>query len=134
MKILQQLAFLVFVLIQTMGYSQEINTEVISKEQDTIAKKQQMNIEINNENFGDFIGTYWLEEGGFELKIIQENGSMYIVSPFSTDILTRLNETTLHEPTRGVDLALIENNADALKFTQNGYETTIKRVDIKVEK
>ncbi len=49
-------------------------------------------------------------------------------SPFSKVILIQKNVTTLHEPTRGVDLELIKASKDALKYTQNGYETTIKRV------
>ena len=75
-----------------------------------------------------------LEEGDFELEIVQEDNKMYIISPFSKDILIPKNETTLTELTRGVDLELIKDNKDALKFTQNGYVTTIKRVKPKTEK
>ena len=58
---------------------------------------------------------------------------MYIISPFSKDILIASNETTLHELTRGVDLELIAGNSNDLKFTQNGYETVIKRVKPRTE-
>ncbi|MEL6811119.1 MAG: hypothetical protein AAFP76_07280 [Bacteroidota bacterium] len=85
--------------------------------------------EISDENLALFVGTYFLAEGDFELKIVrEENDAMFIVSPFSKDPLTVKNETTLHEPTRGVDLELIENDSTALIFTQNGYLTKIKRV------
>ena len=35
---------------------------------------------------------------------------------------------------RGVELERIEGDKNALKFTQNGYKTIIKRVEAKEEK
>ncbi len=133
MKNLIQFTTVLFLLIQTIGYSQEQNTETMSKKLDTISKVQNIQTEIDTEKFKSFIGTYLLVEADFELEIVQENSKMYIVSPFSKDILVQKNETTLREPTRGVDLELIKDDENALKFTQNGYETTITRVNSKTD-
>ena len=111
----------------TLGYSQTTTDQ-------TITNEQTESVEANTQNDAHFIGTYMLEEAGFELEIIKEDNKMYIVTEFSKDVLIQKNDTTLHEITRGVDLELIEGNRDALKFTQNGYETTIKRVKATTEK
>ncbi len=134
MKKLIQITTVLFLCVQTIGFSQTENTASISNTQETMLKKENTNTEINTKDFESFIGIYLLEEGGFTLEIIAENNKMYIVSPFSKDPLISKNETTLREPTRGVDLELIKDNKDALKFTQNGYETTIKRVKSTTEK
>lgn len=128
MKNLIQLSVVFFLLVQTIGYSQTKNTKTISKKQDTTLKKQNKKATISTKNLKKFIGKYLLEEANFTLEIVQEKGKMYIVTEFSKDQLILINETTLHEFTRGVDLALIKNNKNALKFSQNGYKTIIKRV------
>jgi len=119
---------------QTMGYGQTKDTATNSQQQEASLTQQSTNTKTATKNDKYFIGTFLLEEAGFELEIVKEDGKMYIVTEFSKDILIQKNETTLHEITRGVDLALIENNKDALKFTQNGYETTIVRVNATTEK
>ncbi len=128
MKNLIQIATVLFLLVQTIGSSQTKNKETMSKKQDTILNKQITQTEINSETSKNFIGIFFLAEADFNLEIVMESGLMYIISPFSKDILIQKNVTTLHEPTRGVDLELIKASKDALKYTQNGYETTIKRV------
>lgn len=128
MKNLIQIATVLLLLVQTIGYSQTQNTESTSNKQDTVLKKENTKTKIDTEKFKGFIGKYFLEEADFNLEIIEEDNKMYIVSPFSKDILISKNGTSLYEATRGVDLELIKDNKDALKFTQNGYETTIKRV------
>ncbi len=133
MKHLIQFTTVFFLFIQTIGFSQTNKTEVISKKQDTVLKKETKTY-ISTKNLKKFVGTYTLVEANFTLDIVQENDKMYIVTEFSKDQLILKNETTLHEFTRGVDLQLIEGNKNALKFTQNGYETTIERVKSKKEK
>jgi len=128
MKKLFQITTALFLLVQTIGYSQTENTESVSNKQDTMLKKENTNTEINTKELKKFIGKYFLEEADFTLEIIVENNKVYIVTPFSKDILIFKNETTLRESTRGVDLELIGDNKNALKFTQNDYETIIKRV------
>lgn len=134
MKNLIQFTTALLLLVQTIGYSQTETTETITKKLDTIVNNQPTNSEKYIEEFKSFIGEYLLEEGNFTLEIMAEDGKMFIVTEFSKDILIPKNETTLHELTRGVDLELIPGNPNALKFTQNGYETTIKRVNAKTEK
>ena len=130
MKNLIKITTVLLLLIQSMSYSQAENTEAIAKKQDALLTKTK----IDNTNLQKFIGTYLLVEADFELEIMQEDNKMYLISPFSKDVLIHKNETTLREPTRGVDLELIKNNKDALKYTQNGYETIIKRVGSKTKK
>lgn len=119
MKHVIQLAIVLLVGIQAIGLSQTAPATPVVQETKTA---------IETEKFKDAIGSFMLEEAGFELEIVQEDTKMYIVTEFSKDILVQKNETTLREPTRGVDLELIADNTNALKFTQNGYETLIKRV------
>jgi hypothetical protein len=134
MKNLVQITTVLFLLIQTITYSQTKNAESIPNTQDTILKKDNTKTKIDTAKFKKFIGKFLLAEGDFILEIIEENNEMYIISPYSKDILTPKNETALQELTRGVVLELIKEDENALKFTQNGYETTIKRVDPKDEK
>lgn len=132
MKNLIQITTVLFLFVQTISYSQTEKTKSTSNKQGIALKKESTKTETDK--LKDFIGTYFLEEGNFELEIVEEDNKMYIISPFSKDLLIPKNETTLHELIRGVDLELITDNKNALKFTQNGYETTIKRVKSKTEK
>lgn len=125
MKNLIQITTALIFLIQTMGYSQTNDAATISKEQDTVLEKADTKAEMDSKQF---IGKYFLAEADLELEIVEEDNKMYLVSSFSKDILIPTNETTLRELTRGVDLELIKDDRNALKFTQNGYETTMKRV------
>ena len=126
MKNLIQLATVVLLLVHTIGYGQ-------AKSTNTDSKKQESEIKIDAKKLKKFVGTYFLVEGDFNLEIVMEKDKMYIVSPFSKDLLVHKDENTLRESTRGVDLALIKDDKDALKFTQNGYETVIKRVKPKTK-
>ena len=128
MKNLIQFTTVLFLFVQTIGYSQTKNAKNISKIQDTIVKTEKATTKIDTKNLKKFIGTYELVEANFTLDIVQEKGKMYIITEFSKDQLLLKNETTLTEFTRGVDLQLIKGNNNALKFTQNGYETTIEKV------
>lgn len=128
MKNLIQIATVLFLLVQTNGYSQTKSANTIPGKEEITLKTHTDKTEINTVNLKKFIGIYFLEEADFTLEIIQEDNKMYIVSPFSKDILILKNETTVREPTRGVDLELIKGDKNALKYTQNGYETVIKRV------
>lgn len=134
MKNLIQLTTTLLLVVQTIGFSQTENTEPISQKELTTLITQQATTAIETEKFQDAVGSFLLEEGNFELEIVEEEDKMYIISPFSKDLLVQKNATTLREPTRGVDLELVGDNKNALKFTQNGYETVIKRVKPKTEK
>jgi len=128
MKNVFQITTALFLVFQTMGYSQTNTSEPITKDQDSVST-QDVLTEFDTDEYKDFVGTYFLAEADFELEIIQEDNELFIISPFSKDKLVLKNETTLREPTRGVDLQLIENDNTALKFSQNGYVTNIKRIN-----
>lgn len=134
MKNLIQSTLALFLLAQTAGYSQTKTVETNSDQVETSLKAQNAKTETNTQDSNSFLGTYFLAEADFELEIVEEDNKMYIISPFSKDILIQTNETTVHEPTRGVDLELIAKDKNALKYTQNGYETIIKRVKSKTTK
>ncbi len=134
MKNLIQSTLSLFFLAQTAGYSQTKTVEVNSDQVATSLKKKSTNTETETQDTNSFLGTYFLAEADFELEIVEEDNKMYIISPFSKDILIQTNEATVHEPTRGVDLELIAKDKNALKYTQNGYETIIKRVKSKITK
>jgi hypothetical protein len=125
MKNLFQITTVLFLLVQTIGFSQTKNTGVSSNTQDASTENASTSTEFDAKKF---LGKFYLAEADFALEIIEEDNKMYIVTPFSKDILIPKNETTIHELTRGVDLELIKDDANALKFTQNGYVTTVKRV------
>lgn len=134
MKNAIQVTTVLLLLAQSIGYCQSNTTIPVSETQDTTLDKETTKIENYTDAYTPFLGTFLLVEGDFTLEIILEDNKPYIVTEFSKDILIPTNETTLHELTRGVDLELIEGNPDVLKFTQNGYETTIKRVNSNTEK
>ena len=134
MKTLKQITLFALLLVQTIGFSQTKSTETPTKKVETVQKNEKEAIKVDTKNLKKFIGTYNLVEANFTLDIVQEKGKMYIITEFSKDQLLLKDENTLTEFTRGVDLQLIEGNTDALKFTQNGYETTIERVKPKTKK
>ncbi|MFK8060769.1 MAG: hypothetical protein AB8B78_11850 [Polaribacter sp.] len=134
MKTLKHITIIAILLVQTIGFSQTKSKENASKKEKKVLKKQTEVTKVDTKNLKKFIGTYNLVEANFTLDIVQEKGKMYIVTEFSKDELLLKDETTLTEFTRGVDLQLIEGNTNALKFTQNGYETTIERVKPKTKK
>lgn len=134
MKTLKQITLFALLLVQTIGFSQTNSTETDTKKVETVQKNEKETIKVDTKNLKKFIGTYNLVEANFTLDIVQEKGKMYIITEFSKDQLLLKDENTLTEFTRGVDLQLIEGNTEALKFTQNGYETTIERVKPKAKK
>jgi hypothetical protein len=125
MKNLFQITTVLFLLVQTIGFSQTKETDVSSNTQDASTENASTSTKFDAKKF---LGKFYLAEANFALEIIEEDNKMYIVTEFSKDILIPKNETTIHELTRGVDLELIKDDANALKFTQNGYVTTVKRV------
>ena len=134
MKTLKQITLFALLLVQSIGFSQTKSTETATKKVETVQKNEKKASKVDTKNLKKFIGTYNLAEANFTLDIIQENDKMYIVTEFSKDQLLLKDEITLTEFTRGVDLQLIEGNKNALKFSQNGYVTTIDRVKPKTKK
>ncbi|MCH9659892.1 MAG: hypothetical protein K0U54_03175, partial [Bacteroidetes bacterium] len=125
MKNLIQFTTALALFVYSLGYGQTTSTNNVEVSSST--EKPSKTI-IETEKFKSFIGTFLLEEGNFELQIVQEDNQMFIISPYSKDILIQKNDSTLREPSRGVDLERIADDKNALIFMQNGYLTTIKRV------
>jgi hypothetical protein len=123
-----QIATALVLFIQTIGYGQTEQAAVTIENDQTTATEKSETPKIDAETAEIFVGTYYLSEADFRLEIVLEENEFYIISPFSKDPLFQKNETTLRELTRGVDLEIMEDTRNALKYTQNGYETTIKRV------
>ena len=124
MKNLINITTALFLFVQVISYGQSEPVKTATEKEDTQSK-------IDPQQLKNFVGTYFLEEANFDLEIVQEKDKMYIISPFSKDLLIQKNATTLREPTRGVDLEIIEGDNTALRYFQNGYKTTIKRVKSK---
>lgn len=126
MKTLQQIILLAVFLISTVVFGQiKETTKKLSKEK----VEQQQKTKVDTKKLEKFVGKYNLSEANLELEIIQENDKMFIKSPWGKDPLKIQDENTLVEPTRGVYLTLIKDDANALKYFQNGYETKMKRVN-----
>lgn len=87
--------------------------------------------DIDLELFEDFLGQYTLKEANIILEIKKEGHKLYLVGPDTKEILVQKDETTLYELGHGVALEKVEGNKNTLKFTQNGYETKITRVEAK---
>ena len=133
MRHLIQIATVIIFLVQTIGYSQTENTSAKSKQLASTIKEEKTATKINIADFENFIGKYNLEEASITLEVVKEEDKMYIISPWSKDLLELKENLSLYEPTRGVYLNYIKNDENSLKFFQNGYETTIKRISPKAK-
>lgn len=131
MNHLIQLSMVIALFFQSIAFSQTANLETTDKENGIITNVENQKEETQTNTYEDFIGSYYLTEANLTLTITQESDKYYLVSPGAKDMLTKKNDTTLYEAMRGVTLERIEGDKNALKFTQNGYVTTIKRVDTK---
>ena len=88
MKNLIQITTVLFLLVQTIGFSQ-------AKKAETISKGQSAKSEIDTVKLKSFIGKYLLEEADFTLEIVQENektehqtegGSQLLLPDFIDDV------------------------------------------------
>ena len=84
---------------------------------------------IDIETFRDFIGTYYLEEAKLVLEIIEEGNKLYLLAEAQgvKSELIQKNKSTLFDTTVGATLERLEDSDAGLKFSQNGFETLIKR-------
>ena len=128
MKTLKKITVLTLLLVHTIGFSQSKNEQKEANSKKVELKKE---VKVDAKKLKKFIGKYDLSEGNITLEIVQEKDKMYIISPWSKDLLKVKDENTLIEPTRGVYLNIIKDNKNALKYFQNGYETTIKKINSK---
>jgi len=83
-----------------------------------------------DEKFKNYAGKYLLKEANLVLEVVVENNKMFLVSEQqgSKSQLFQKDETTLFDTQVGASIAIIKDNNKALIFSQNGLETTIKRI------
>jgi len=86
---------------------------------------------ISIENFKKYTGTYLLKEANLTLKIALEENKMYLISKAQglKSELVQKTDTSLYDTTVGVVLTQIEEDDNSLSFTQNGFTTTISKVN-----
>ena len=86
---------------------------------------------INAKDYESVLGHYMLEEANLVLEIMEEDGILFMVSEAQgvKSQLLKKSDNVLFDATVGATLELIEGSNDSLKFAQNGFETTIKRID-----
>ncbi|MDC1161979.1 serine hydrolase [Tenacibaculum sp.] len=86
---------------------------------------------LNISKFKSFTGSFLLKEANLTLDIITENNKMYLLSKAQgvKSQLVQKNETTLYDTTVGATLQKIEGDENSLQFSQNGFKTTIKRIN-----
>jgi len=87
---------------------------------------------IDIDNFKKYIGTYLLKEANLTLKIVLENDKMYLISEEQgvKSELIQKNEKSLYDTTVGVVLTQIVDDNNSLSFNQNGFTTTISKVNL----
>ncbi|MEX0274924.1 MAG: hypothetical protein AB3N16_11150, partial [Flavobacteriaceae bacterium] len=86
---------------------------------------------IDLERFQTCTGTYLLKEADLVLEIVLEGPKMYLVAPSQgiKSELVQKDDTSLYDTTVGATLTLVENETDRLTFQQNGFTTTITKID-----
>lgn len=86
--------------------------------------------EVDFKKFNAYTGTYLLKEANMTLNIVAENNEMFleVKAQGIKSKLTQKNETTLFDTVVGASLEIIANKTNALKFSQNGFTTTINKV------
>ena len=87
MKTLFKITTILFLCIQSIGFSQ-------TKDLETTSEKQEVTTQITDADLEKFIGKFLLVKGDFELEIVREENKVFIISPFSKDVLTTKNKTT----------------------------------------
>lgn len=87
--------------------------------------------DVDTEKFKKYVGKYMLKEANLELIISLENGKMYLEAPSQgvKSELTQKDDITLTDTTVGAALSIIKTDDNSLGFSQNGFETTITKVE-----
>lgn len=87
--------------------------------------------DVDIDKFKKYVGKYLLKEANLELNISLENGKMYLEAPSQgvKSELTQKDDKTLSDTTVGATLTIISTDDKSLGFSQNGFETTIAKVE-----
>ena len=86
---------------------------------------------IDIDNFRNCVGTYLLKEANLELEIVIEGEKMFLISEAqgSKSELIQKAANAMSDTEVGVTLTLIEGDNESLTFNQNGFETTMSRIE-----
>ncbi len=86
---------------------------------------------ISAKNMKRFAGKYLLKEANLTFEIIKEGNKLFlsVEAQGIKSLLTQTNETTLTDSTVGATIEYLEGEEDLLKFSQNGYETKLHRIN-----
>jgi len=81
--------------------------------------------------FKAYTGSYLLKEANLTLEIVIEETKMYLIVEAQgvKSELTQKSDTSLYDTVVGVILSKVDDDPNVLTFNQNGFVTTIARVD-----
>ncbi|MCH2230358.1 MAG: beta-lactamase family protein [Crocinitomicaceae bacterium] len=101
---------------------------------DLLALMQGEEVKLNNsfdlDKFKHLVGSYELKQNGMLFEFSIEDNRLYLTVP-SQGIKCEMNQknsTTIVDTQVGANFELIEGNNEAIKFSQNGFETQLNRV------
>lgn len=119
--------FLAFSNTRKVPFDNAIKNDVLLYFKDKEIKMSTIDIEL----FKKYVGNYLLKEANMVFEILIENGKLYLFVEAQgvKSLLLQKDETTLYDTTVGANLTIIKDNDNALTFSQNGFTTTITRVN-----
>ncbi len=119
--------FLVFSNTIRVPFKNAIKNDVFSYFDD----KEIENFKTDIGLFKKYVGKYLLKEANMTFEILLEKDKLYLfveAQGVKSQLLHK-DETTLYDTTVGASLTLIKDDEDALTFSQNGFTTTIARIN-----
>ncbi len=119
--------YLLFTNERSIVFQKDIKKDIISFFND---EKVEGFKTIDN-GFKKYAGKYLLKEANLTLEIIVENNNLFLASEAQglKSQLFQKNKTTLYDTSVGATLTLIPDNKAALTFSQNGFTTTINKIN-----
>jgi CubicO group peptidase (beta-lactamase class C family) len=119
--------FLMFSNNRKVPFYKMIQTDVFAFLADkTIATNQAVNMKV----FKKYVGTFLLKEANMKMNIVLEENKLFleVKAQGMKSELFQKDANTLIDASVGATLSIIDNNDDALTFSQNGFTTTLTRI------
>ncbi len=120
--------FLLFSNTRTIPFNKMIQEDILNYfEGKEIVANKAVDISV----FKKYVGTFLLKEANMKMEIILENDNLYleVKAQGMKSELFQVNDKTLKDSAVGATLSIIEDNENALTFSQNGFTTTLTRVN-----
>ena len=120
--------FLLFSNNRTIPFNKMIQEDILNYfEGKEIVANKAVDISV----FKKYVGTFLLKEANMKMEIILENDNLYleVKAQGMKSELFQVNDKTLKDSAVGATLSIIEDNENALTFSQNGFTTTLTRVN-----